>query len=72
MRLGKPLEHLQAALKATLSKGPASEAVTTIARQLCYFGYLSFDAIVWVSRLLLLLFIFRSPFPRPRQSSSST
>jgi len=64
MRLGKPMEHLQAALKATLSKGPVGEAVTTIARQLCYFGYLSFDAIVWVSRHQLLLFTIPISVPQ--------
>ncbi|PPQ70969.1 hypothetical protein CVT26_014235 [Gymnopilus dilepis] len=47
MRLGKPVEHLQAALKATLSSGPVEETITTIARQLGYFAYLSYDAIVW-------------------------
>lgn len=48
MRLGKPLEHLQAALRATLAAGPVEETLTTIARQLGYFGYLTYDAIVWV------------------------
>ncbi len=48
MRLGKPLEHLQAALRATLAAGPIEETLTTIARQLGYFGYLTYDAVVWV------------------------
>lgn len=48
LRLGKPLEHLQAALKAALASGPAGEQITTIGRQISYFGYLSFDALVWV------------------------
>lgn len=48
MRLGKPLEHLQAALRATLTAGPIEETLTTIARQLGYFGYLTYDAVVWV------------------------
>lgn len=48
MRLGKPMEHLQAALKATFSSGPLLETLTTVARQIGYFGYLSYDAIVWV------------------------
>ncbi|KAE9410972.1 peroxisomal biogenesis factor 11 [Gymnopus androsaceus JB14] len=47
LRLGKPLEHLQAALKAALVSGPAGEQITTIGRQISYFGYLSFDALVW-------------------------
>ncbi|KAJ3719776.1 peroxisomal biogenesis factor 11 [Lentinula raphanica] len=49
LRLGKPLEHLQAALKAALVSGPAGEQITTIGRQIGYFGYLSFDALVWVN-----------------------
>ena len=48
MRLGKPLEHLQAALRASQSSGELGEQVTTIGRQLAYFGYLSYDAAVWV------------------------
>jgi peroxin-11B len=48
MRLGKPIEHLQAALRATLSSGPIQETITTIARQIGYFGYLSTDAVIWV------------------------
>jgi hypothetical protein len=48
MRLGKPLEHLQAALRAALTTGPVEETLTTIARQVGYFGYLTYDAIVWV------------------------
>jgi len=51
MRLGKPLEHLQAALRATTDTGPMGEQVTTIGRQLGYAAYLSYDSIIWVSRL---------------------
>ncbi|KIY72841.1 peroxisomal biogenesis factor 11 [Cylindrobasidium torrendii FP15055 ss-10] len=47
LRLGKPLEHLQAALKAVLAAGSTPEKVTAIARQLAYFGYLALDAFVW-------------------------
>ncbi|KAF8898611.1 peroxisomal biogenesis factor 11 [Infundibulicybe gibba] len=47
MRLGKPLEHLQAALRASFASGPAIEQITTIGRQIGYFGYLSYDALVW-------------------------
>jgi len=47
MRLGKPIEHLQAALRASLSPGPALEQITTIGRQIGYFGYLTYDALVW-------------------------
>lgn len=48
MRLGKPMEHLQAALRATLTPGPVAEQITTIARQIGYFGYLSYDVFAWV------------------------
>ena len=48
MRLGKPLEHLQAALRAAQTGGEFGELVTTILRQLSYFFYLTYDAIVWV------------------------
>ncbi|KAF7339362.1 Peroxisomal biogenesis factor [Mycena sanguinolenta] len=48
LRLGKPMEHLQAALRATLASGtPALEQIITIARQLAYFGYLSLDMLSW-------------------------
>ncbi|KAJ7293704.1 peroxisomal biogenesis factor 11 [Mycena rebaudengoi] len=33
LRLGKPVEHLQAALRAALTSAPAAEQITTIARQ---------------------------------------
>jgi peroxin-11B len=49
LRLGKPLEHAQAALRATQASGPAAEQITTIARQIGYFGYLAYDAIVWAN-----------------------
>ncbi|KAI0815261.1 peroxisomal biogenesis factor 11 [Irpex lacteus] len=49
MRLGKPMEHLQAALKAASASGPAAEQLTTIGRQLGYFGYLTNDALVWAN-----------------------
>jgi peroxin-11B len=51
MRLGKPLEHLQAALRATAGSGPLGEQITTIGRQLAYAGYLTYDSIIWVSYL---------------------
>ncbi|KAJ4489393.1 peroxisomal biogenesis factor 11 [Lentinula edodes] len=49
LRLGKPFEHLQAGLKAALVSGPAGEQITTIGKQIAYFAYLSFDALVWVN-----------------------
>ncbi len=48
MRLGKPVENLQGALRAYYGAGPPAEQITTIAKQLSYFGYLSHDALVWV------------------------
>lgn len=52
MRLGKPMEHLQAALRATATPADFGEQITTIGRQLGYFGYLTYDAVVWVRFLL--------------------
>ncbi|KAG8738511.1 Peroxisomal membrane protein PMP27 [Ceratobasidium sp. 414] len=57
MRLFKPLEHLQAALRA--SQLPSLRAYpidqyTTIGRQLSYAGYLSLDAIVWLNSVRFL------------------
>lgn len=49
MRLGKPVEHLQAALRAAQSPAELGEQIATIGRQLAYFGYLAYDAILWVS-----------------------
>ncbi|KAJ6604779.1 peroxisomal biogenesis factor 11 [Mycena vulgaris] len=43
LRLGKPMEHLQAALRAALTTAPPAEQITTIARQVAYFLYLTFD-----------------------------
>lgn len=48
MRLGKPMEHLQAALRAALTSAPPLESITTIGRQLGYFLYLFFDMLAWV------------------------
>jgi peroxin-11B len=49
MRLGKPLEHLQAALRAAQHVATPAEQITTIGRQLGYAGYLIYDVAVWVS-----------------------
>ncbi|KAH8120415.1 peroxisomal biogenesis factor 11 [Phellopilus nigrolimitatus] len=49
MRIGKPLEHLQAALKATNSFARPAEQTTTILRQLGYAGYLIYDAAIWAN-----------------------
>lgn len=51
LRLAKPLEHLQAALRASQTRGEKGEQITTIARQLSYFGYLTYDAIVWANAI---------------------
>jgi hypothetical protein len=42
------LEHLQSALRAAQATGDLKEQLTTIARQLAYFGYLTYDTVVWV------------------------
>jgi len=46
-RLGKPLEHLQALLSALQTRGETGEQITTIAKQLSYFGFLTYDSIIW-------------------------
>ncbi|OBZ78811.1 Peroxisomal membrane protein PMP30B [Grifola frondosa] len=51
MRLGKPVENLQALLRAIQTPGDAGERITMIGRQLGYFAYLSFDAIVWANSI---------------------
>ncbi|KAL1749067.1 peroxisomal biogenesis factor 11 [Schizophyllum fasciatum] len=54
LRLGKPVEHLQLALKAAFASARPAEQITTVARQLAYFGYLSFDALVWANAIKFL------------------
>ncbi|KAJ8702764.1 Peroxisomal membrane protein PMP27 [Pleurotus ostreatus] len=54
MRLGKPMEHLQSAAKAALAPGTPVEQITTIGRQLGYFGYLTFDSFVWAHSIKFL------------------
>ncbi|KAI0307775.1 peroxisomal biogenesis factor 11 [Multifurca ochricompacta] len=51
LRLGKPLEHLQAALRAAQTTGYVKEQLATIARQLAYFGYLTYDTVVWANTI---------------------
>jgi hypothetical protein len=51
MRLGKPMEHLQAALRASASDGFSAETLLFIARHVGYFAFLSYDAIAWVCAL---------------------
>jgi len=45
------MEHLQSALRAAQITGDFKEQLTTIARQLGYFGYLTYDTVVWVGTL---------------------
>jgi peroxin-11B len=47
VQLGKPLEHLQAALRAQQTSSEPGERLSSTARQLCYAGYLVLDALVW-------------------------
>ncbi|KAH9937542.1 peroxisomal biogenesis factor [Fomitopsis serialis] len=51
MRLGKPVEHLQAALRAAQVAAEPGEQITTICRQLGYFGYLTYDTLVWANAI---------------------
>jgi len=48
MRLGKPIEHLQAILRASASNGSSVETLLLIAKHVGYFAFLSYDAIAWV------------------------
>jgi len=54
MRLGKPVDHLQAALRAAQSPAELGEQLATIARQLAYFGYLTYDAVVWANAVKVI------------------
>ncbi|KAG6888977.1 hypothetical protein C0995_004616 [Termitomyces sp. Mi166 len=56
MRLGKPIEHLQSALRASLASGPAVEQILSIGRQLGYFGYLCYDALIWANTVKFINF----------------
>jgi len=56
MRLFKPLEHLQAALRATQMATTAPEQITTIGRQLGYAGYLTYDMLVWAHAIRFVTF----------------
>jgi peroxin-11B len=49
--LGKPIENLQAAFRATQTAGPLGEQLTAVARQVAYFLYLTYDAIVWANTI---------------------
>ncbi|KAJ7619155.1 peroxisomal biogenesis factor 11 [Mycena polygramma] len=51
LRIGKPMEHLQAALRATFTSAPPLEQITTIARQIAYFLYLSLDTLTWAQSI---------------------
>ncbi|KAG1716540.1 hypothetical protein ID866_592 [Astraeus odoratus] len=54
MRLGKPVEHLQAALRAAQTTGEVGEQLATIGRQVGYFGYLTYDAVVWANAVKVI------------------
>lgn len=51
LRLAKPVEHLQAVLRATQTHGPLGEQLTTVGRQIAYFLYLTYDTIVWANAI---------------------
>ncbi|CAH7684485.1 peroxisomal biogenesis factor 11 [Phakopsora pachyrhizi] len=51
MRLGKPIEHLQAALKATKEVSDPVSSVCGIGRQLSYAIYLYNDMIIWAEKI---------------------
>jgi hypothetical protein len=56
MRIGKPVEHLQSAVKSLEKPDPVLK-ITAIGRQLGYAGYLFNDMLVWVRPIS-----FSSPF----------
>jgi len=68
LRLAKPVEHLQAALRATQATGPLGEQLTTVARQVAYFLYLTYDAIVWANAIK---FITLSPEKAQRANKTA-
>ena len=51
LRLAKPVEHLQAALRATQTTGPLGEQLTNVVRQVAYFLYHTYDAVVWANAI---------------------
>jgi len=56
LRLGKPLEHLQVALKTAEILTPNMfEQLTTIGRQVGYAGYLTYDAFIWANTVRLII-----------------
>ncbi|KAI6132722.1 peroxisomal biogenesis factor 11 [Pisolithus croceorrhizus] len=54
MRLGKPMEHLQAALRVAQTAGDIGEQLATIGRQIGYFGYLMYDTVVWANAVKII------------------
>ncbi|KAJ7235883.1 peroxisomal biogenesis factor 11 [Mycena haematopus] len=55
-RLGKPMEHLQYALRVSLTSVPSSaiEKITAIARQVSYALFLSLDNFLWARAVNLI------------------
>lgn len=51
MRLGKPLEHLQAALKATKELSDPILGICGIGRQISYAIYLFNDMLIWAAKI---------------------
>ena len=68
LSLAKPVEHLQAALRATQATGPLGEQLTTVARQMAYFLYLTYDAVVWANAIK---FITLSPEKAQRANKTA-
>ncbi|KAF7347729.1 Peroxisomal biogenesis factor [Mycena venus] len=53
-RLGKPMEHVQYALRAALTSAPPLEQITAIARQIAYVIFLSLDNFLWARAINLV------------------
>lgn len=68
MRIGKPLEHAQAAIKALDVADPVLR-ITALGRQIGYFGYLCGDMLNWVRFAMLVVVLQETQFSRIRAGS---
>ena len=70
MRIGKFVEHFQAAAKAAQIGDPILRA-TAFGRQIGYGLYLVHDSLIWVRRSRLAVVLSRTSCTAPRSRSSS-
>jgi hypothetical protein len=69
MRIGKPLEHLQAALKVTKEMSDPVVGICAMGRQISYAVYLFHDMLIWV-RLFSLTTTKSLPLTCPTKQKS--